>query len=243
MPESDRRRVGGRHDAGDQRIVVELEHHHAARTGAVPEVHERRTAGQDAAPVRPSRLLLEVLLEVDGVQEAMGGVRRRGRVAEADQDLSRPGGQDLRGRQADLVDRAQPDAESQGQEQPRDDDGEIDEGRSRTEAGRLSGVGHDLRRRRLPRRESGGQGIAARERGRHREHRGWTLGRIALEAAQDRALDRGIQVSAPGATGSAGVESLRVRESLRQRLAFEGLLAGEDLVEHEARASRCRSGS
>jgi hypothetical protein len=206
----DRRRVGGRHDAGDQRIVVELRHHHPARARAVPELHERRPAGQDATPIGPSRLLRKVVLDLSRVQEAVGGVRRGGRVAEVVQDLPRLGRQDLGRRQAELVDPAQPDPQRQREQQSRDDHREVDERGTRSQAGRRSGIRHDLRRGRLPRGQGAGQRIAAGKRGRHRQHRSRTPGRIALEAAHDRALDRRIQVPHQ-VDGLWGLASVRVR--------------------------------
>jgi hypothetical protein len=148
------------------------------------------------------------------------------------QDLPRLGRQDLGRRQAELVDPAQPDPQRQREQQSRDDHCEVDERGTRSQAGRRSGIRHDLRRGRLPRGQGRRQRIAAGKRGRHRQHRSRTPGRIALEAAHDRALDRRIQV--PHQVGRAlGIGVGAGAHGLRQRLAFEGLLAGEDLVEHE----------
>ena len=95
-------------------------------------------------------------------------------------------------------------------------------------------------RRRFTGRERRRQRIAARQRGRHRQRRCRPPLRIPLEAAQDDALDRRIEVAhdrrrrrdRPGV-----VQLLQIAERLR----VVGAAAGEDLEQDQARARRCRS--
>ena len=96
-----------------------------------------------------------------------------------------------------------------------------------------AGRGDHLRRRRFAGGERRGERIAARQRRGHRERgRGPLIG-LRLEAAHDRALDLRIEALDDGGRRQ-DARLLALVDQLREVLAVERALAGEDLVEHEA---------
>src|SRR5439155_1555161 len=70
--------------------------------------------------------------------------------------------------------------------------------RQRIEAALLARRRHELGRRRLARRERGGERIAAWKRCQDLRGRRGTRGRLRLEAAEDHALERGVEVARDG---------------------------------------------
>ncbi len=97
----------------------------------------------------------------------------------------------------------------------------------------LAGRGHDLGRRRLPRRERRFERVAAREHRRHDVRGRRPPPRLLLEAAQDRPLDRRVEPGHERRRLDRPLVAVLARV-LRERLALEGAPARVELVEHEA---------
>ena len=98
----------------------------------------------------------------------------------------------------------------------------------------LSGRGDEIGRRRLAGRQGRGQRVAAGKRGSHGHRRTGTPARIGMEAAHDDALGGRVEILAPTVLMPAGAARSCICISSISERGFEGALAGEDLVEHEA---------
>ena len=123
----------------------------------------------------------------------------------------------------------------------RRDDGQGGPGRLRGESLRLPCRRHELRGRGDPRGDGGLQRVLAPEHGRDRERRRRTPGGILLQAGQDRALDRRGEVRHDRRGVDRALVAVLAGE-LRQLLPGERPAPGEQLVQEQARGSRCRCG-
>ncbi len=163
-----------------------------------------------------------------------GTVRRRDRVAEGADQLARAVFECVRtlgkGRHA-LVGR------ETGEDHDRGEDGEsAPEQRPRLhrrEGAFRAGRGDHLRRRRLAGGQRRRQRIAARQRRRDLRGRRRTGRRLLLEAAQDHALDDGVESRRDRRRGRRRILAVLALELL-ERCAVERLAAGVELVEHQA---------
>ena len=98
----------------------------------------------------------------------------------------------------------------------------------------LAGRRHHLRRRRFAGRERRRQRIAARQRGGDGQRRGGTQRRIGLEAAQDHALDRRIEIAHDGRRRRRSCRLSCSCISSLSVFASKHALAREDLEQHQA---------
>ena len=187
--------VEGRVQAGD--VVLASEWHEQPRTRAIPEVHRHRPWRLEQ---RPSAGLtvrdIDAARPIEIQAHAAGGRRDLVSVAEPADDLRRAIlkrrghlGQDHMADKLHALE--EHDDTDQGERDPR----EIRDDDARGNALRLSCGRHHLRRRRLARGQRGRERIAAGQRRGDRERRRRPLRRIALQAAEDHALDRRIEIA------------------------------------------------
>ena len=204
------------------------------RARPVPEDDQRGLRGGDAGPALRRLVVLLHPLQVVHVEappdRLVGG--RRG-ISDAPHQLAGPV---LEGGRGPLQRRRRGDLHAGGEhrrdDQRRRHDGQAGRRPCRSQALARRERGHHLRRRRLAGGERLGQGIAAREGRRHR-HRGLRPVRgVLLEAAQDGALGRGIEVAHDGRRLLG--QLLALARQLREGAAVKGPLPGEELVEDEA---------
>ena len=212
-------RVGGgsvAYDPGDQRVVVEISHHHRAGLVRYQKLKsEGRPARMCPQSGRPG-WFVEIAVDVVRVREALGRVHRRRRVPEPSEDLARLGGQHLRRHEADLVDpatgRRGPGRAAGPPRPPRGADR-----RARREAGRLAGGGHHL-----------GDGVSpaasAAARGRRRAARRPPRSADAGRCAGSRSRQRRIARSTAGSRSRTRFDGLGGRRSLRLRVSSASVL-------------------
>ncbi len=231
------------HHAGllERRIVVVHRHMELAlrrkglRAFAIPEVYEGRLARRRILPPRVGffGMRRRVSLVVLGVLQSPRTIGRFGRVAEVADVIARVACQRFRGVfqiefRSDAKARAGDHGrgnQHQGGRQPRHGD-------LRLQPVRLSGGSHQIRRRRLARRQRRGQRIAARQSRRHRDRRRGTLPRIRLQAAHDHPLRRRIEIARDRSNRHRRGSLLHLHQ-FHQRRSFEGALPGEDLVKQQ----------
>ena len=122
------------------------------------------------------------------------------------------------------------------------DDGEARPGRPRAQPLGLAGRRDELGRRRLARRDRRLERVAARRASRRRRGpRAAGASRLLLEAGEDRALDRRVEVGHERRGLDRPLVAVLARE-LGEALALEGAPAGDELVDQRGRARRCRCG-
>ncbi len=224
------RRVVRIDDAGREVVIMESDGGHRIGALAIPEAEHRRAVAQDAVPVRRALLRLAIVEIPVLPVEATSLVGIQSAVAHALDDVARLLGQDV-GRIIGLNDleRAGTVREEDADSHRNQDTGQQGHGDAYAQACTLACRGDHLRRWRLPRGQRGGQRIASRKGGGHRESRCRAGRGIHFQAAQDHAFDRRIHVAnqrGGGQRRSAGSHAYQIG----QRRGLKGRLAGEELI-------------
>ena len=243
--------LDARHVRDPRRRVVPA--HHAAQRGRregpralpVPERHERRIAGGERRPARrrsgpapgpragsrcPAR---SPPRRRRPPSPGRGGPRDRGPGPRAPRGSSRPGSGARSWRRPCVAGRSRAPSTTTSEAGP---------GRSRAQPLGLAGRRHQLRRRRLARRDRRLERVAARRASRRR--RGPRAGRrFGSFSRQARivALDRRVEVGDDRGRLDRPLVAVLARE-LGEPLALEGAPARDELVDQRGRARRCRCG-
>ena len=229
-----RRRIRFRHRDDTGVVATESLRDEQGRTLTVPEVDRRRTP---VLHVLPAGLRLVVLLNPTPVftvpGKAPSGVERFLRVAEPPGDLLRF----LDERVRRFLQRHVPMAvgtrrEIRGEREAAEDQKQTSPRRRGLHAFVAARRSDHFGRWRLAGGDRSGERVASRKRGRHGRDGARPGLRILLEAAQDDALDRGIQARRHGRRGGRRLFAV-LAPPIGEVGCLECLAPGEDLVEHE----------